>query len=206
MKLKIFGLFLILFLSGYEAFSQLLPGETKSNSIKPRNKPDGLAGSFFGGLALKGTNTYDYWGLEGGLTAGGMISDHFGLAGAFYSLLTQNIRLMPEKPYILKLTYGGIEPQFLFKFGNVVFQSKVLLALGYAGYSENVNFEVFSDSQGDWIFITEPSFGISYIIDDSYWFTLDAGWRVTGNVDFKTFKKENLNGPNVSLTFKSFMF
>lgn len=202
-SMKIIAIFLLVISSYLTSFSQLLPGETSSNKIKPRNQSDGIAGSMYGGISVKTANIFDNWGIDVGASFGGMISDHFGIGGSIYTLFTQNVRIIPGQPYFLRLNYGGLEPSFVFKFGNVAFHSKVLLGLGFAGYSENVNFDILSDLDGDWIMITEPSIGLSYIFDESIWLTLDAGWRVTSGVDFKNISAQDMNGVIFSLTLKT---
>jgi len=198
-------LFVIL-ISASVSYSQLLPGETKSKSVKPRNDAEGLAGGMFAGVTVKAANTLEQWGYDVGAQFGGMLSDHFGLGGGLYTLFTQNVKIVPGKPYFLRLSYGGIEPRFIFKFGKVAFHTKLHLGLGFAGYSDNVNFDILGDLDGDWIFLGEPSLGLSYVIDESLWLTFDAGWRVTGGVDFKTITADDLNGTVFSITLKTFLY
>lgn len=188
------------------SYSQLLPGETKSKSVKPRNDADGLAGGMFAGVTVKTANTLDHWGFDVGAQFGGMLSDHFGLGGGLYTLFTQNVKIVPSQPYFLRLSYGGIEPRFIFKFGKIAFHTKLLIGLGFAGYSDNVNFDILSDLDGDWIFLGEPSLGLSYVIDESLWLTFDAGWRITGGVDFNTISDQDLNGAVFSITLKTFIY
>ncbi len=202
-NMKFIVIFLLIIGSHLTSYSQMLPGETSSNKIKPRNQSDGIAGLMYGGVSAKTVNMLDNWGLDLGVTFGGMISDHFGIGGAIYTLFTQNVRIIPGQPYFLRLNYGGLEPTFVFKFGKMAFHTKVLLGLGFAGYSENVNFDVLSDLDGDWIMITEPSIGLSYIVSESMWLTLDAGWRVTTGVDFKNISAQDMNGPMFSFTLKT---
>jgi hypothetical protein len=197
---------LIIFFSASDSYSQLLPGETKSKTVKPRNDGDGLAGGMFAGVTVKTANTLGQWGFDVGAQFGGMLSDHFGLGGGLYTLFTQNVKILPSQPYFLRLSYGGIEPRFVFKFGKIAFHTKLHLGLGFAGYSDNVNFDILGDLDGDWIFLGEPSLGISYVIDESLWLTFDAGWRVTGGVDFRTISAEDLNGAVFSITLKTFMY
>jgi hypothetical protein len=198
-------LILIFLISNLSVYSQMLPGDVKTTSKLPRSKESGMAGGMYAGLAMKGANTLDNWGLDIGVQLGGMVSDRFGIGAGFYTLFTQNIKINPNQPYFLRLTYGGVEPTFIFKFSNFAFHGKALLALGFAGYSENVNFDVLSDLDGDWVFIAEPSIGLSYIIADSYWITFDAGWRSTGGVDFKHISAQDLSGQIISLSFKTFL-
>lgn len=200
------SIMILLFLSVTDVYSQLLPGDTKSATVKPRNNEEGLAGGVYAGFGVKTANMIDDWGVDIGASFGSMISDKFGIGGAFYTLFTQNVRIIPEQPYFLRLSYGGIEPRFVFKFGKMAFHTKLLLGIGFAGYSENVNFDILSDLDGDWILVGEPSLGLNYIIDDNLWITVDAGWRVTGGVDFKNISSADLNGPLFGLTLKTFLF
>lgn len=188
-----------------QSYSQLLPGDIKSRGSNPRNKSDGLAGKLYGGLVLKTVENFDNWGLDLGVSFGGMVSDKFSLGGGIYTLFTQNVRIIPDQPYFLRLNYGGVEPKFVFKFGDIAIHTKLFFGLGFAGYSESVNFDILSDLDGDWILIGEPSLGISYVINESMWLTLDGGWRVTGGVDFKRISANDLNGPMISLTLKTFI-
>jgi hypothetical protein len=185
------------------ANSQLLPGDVKPNSAKPRKSSDGLAGTYFAGVTAKGANTFEHWGLDVGIQAGGFLSDHFALGAGFYYLLTQNVQILPNEPYFLQLTYGGLEPQFFFKFGNFAFHAKLMIGFGFAGYSQSTNFDVLSDLDGDWIYVSEPSLGLSVIPTEDFWISVDAGYRQTGGVDFKMIKQQDLNGPVISITFKT---
>lgn len=196
----------ILILSFGNSYSQLLPGDSQSRSVKPRNIDGELSGSMFAGITLKSANTLNHWGLDVGAQFGGMLSDHFGIGGGLYTLFTQNVKIIPDQPYFLRLTYGGIEPLFIFKFGKIAFHTKLLLGFGFAGYSENVNFDILSDLDGDWIFLGEPSLGLSYFISESLMLSADAGWRVTGGVDFKTISAEDLNGALISISLKTIMY
>ncbi|MFA7627748.1 MAG: hypothetical protein WCZ17_11970, partial [Candidatus Kapaibacterium sp.] len=134
------------------------------------------------------------------------VSDHFSIGMSLYSLITQNVRILPEKPYFLRIIYGGLEPMFMFKAGDFVFRTKVLLGMGFASYSENVNLDVLSDMNGDWIMVGEPSLGISYIADESIWIEIDAGMRATGGVDFKNIASADLNGPFIAVSLRTLIF
>lgn len=203
--MRLIVVFLIIINTCFISYSQLLPGETRSSKVKPRKQTDGIAGSLYGGFTVKTVNIFDNWGVDIGAGFGGMISDHFGISATILTLFTQNLRIFPNQPYFLRLTYGGLEPTFLFKFGDFAFHSKALLGLGFAGYSQNINFDILSDLDGDWIMISEPSIGISYIFDNNIWLTADAGWRVTSGVDFKNISSQDLNGPIISLTLKTLL-
>ncbi|MBX3044065.1 MAG: hypothetical protein KIT33_04680 [Candidatus Kapabacteria bacterium] len=203
---RFFILLIVFFTIPFYLQSQFLPGDIKPTTVKPRKSSDGLAGSGYAGLSLKAANTINQWGLDVGAQFGGMLSDRFGLGGAFYTLFTQNVRILPEQPYFLRLNYGGIEPRFVFKFGDFAVHTKLLIGLGFAGYSQNVNFDVLSDLDGDWIGISEPSVGLSYAVSENLWISFDAGWRITGGVDFKNITAEQLNGSFFTLTLKTFVF
>lgn len=187
-------------------YAQLLPGETKSNSRKNRISDNELVNKFYAGISAKAANSIDQWGLDIGLNFGATLSNHFALGGSFHTLLTQNVKILPDYPYFLRFDYGGLEPQFIFKFSEFAFHIKTLIGIGFAGYSQNVNFDTLSDLNGDWIFVSEPSLGLDYILDNSLWISVDLGWRQTAGVDFKNIGNEALNGPVVCISLKSVVF
>lgn len=203
---KVLSIFIIYIFSFANVSAQYLPGEIKSSKPKPRNEKNGPAGSAFAGLSVKGVNTFDIWGLDAGMTGGFIISDHFGIGASFYTLLTQNVSIKQPQNYFLSLIYGGVEPQFLFQIKPFIFHTKILVGYGLAELSSNPGFQVFNREPGTWIFISEPSLGISYIINEDFWLTFDAGYRVSGGINSNNINIENINGAVLSLSLKTIMY
>lgn len=200
---KLIVIFISFIISYGSIYSQLLPGDVKSNSVKPKKNSDDLSDLYYIGIAAKGAKSLDNWGLDAGIQIGGFLSEHFSLGGAFYYLLTHNIQILPDEPYFLQLTYGGLEPKFLFKFSHFSINTKILIGFGFSGYSQSTNFDVLSDLDGNWLFLTEPALGISINLSDKLWIDLDAGYRITSKIDSKLKKDFDLNGTIFSITLRT---
>jgi len=159
------------------------------------------SGGFFA-PAARYTQVDGKWGLMFGGRGGWIINHSFILGAAGYRLSENNIKSdIADSSGAMRaysLSYGGLEMEYVVEPDDLVHIGfGALLGGGNAG---------FSGGESDSFFVIEPGLNIELNVSRHFRINLGAAWRLVSGIDTQNLSNEKINGPGISLAFKSGIF
>src|SRR3989339_693604 len=160
---------------------------------------DKIQSGGFGAPMARYTQVDGKWGLMFGGRGGWIINNAFVLGGGGYKLVDNNLKSdivdSSGGRQSFELNYGGIEMEYIAQHDDLVHIGiGALLGGGNAGLSggESASF-----------FVIEPGMNVELNVSRHFRINLGAAYRLVSGVDTQNLSNEKINGPGISLAFKS---